>query len=88
VTAEKDSQGLCFIGGSFTGILQKQKPKEVIIQIDKNDGIYAIQEQEGLSQEEVLSLASNKKYTFEMGKVVGIKGLIILVNEKDSMWEE
>jgi hypothetical protein len=40
--------------------------------------------------EEVLSLASNKKYILEMGKVVSIKGLIILllVNEKDSMWEE
>jgi hypothetical protein len=41
--------------------------------------------------EEVLSLASNKNIYPEMGKVVGKhQGLIILllVNEKDSMWEE
>jgi hypothetical protein len=37
--------------------------------------------------EEVLSLASNKKYIPEMGKVGKHQGLIILllVNEKDSM---
>ncbi|MFT7395876.1 MAG: tRNA-specific 2-thiouridylase [Flavobacterium sp.] len=76
VTAEKkDSQGLCFIGKVRLPefLQQKLQPKEgAIIQIDKNDGIYAIQEQEGLSPEELLSLASNKKiYTPDMGKVVG-----------------
>jgi tRNA-specific 2-thiouridylase len=52
VTAEKDSQGLCFIGKVRLPIFTtKTTAKEgSIIQIDKNDGIYAIQEQEGLSQ--------------------------------------
>ena len=76
VTAEKkDSQGLCFIGKVRLPefLQQKLQPKEgEIIQIDKNDSIYAVEEQEGLSTEELLSLASKKiAYTPDMGKVVG-----------------
>ncbi|PKH68769.1 tRNA 2-thiouridine(34) synthase MnmA [Flavobacterium sp. ALD4] len=76
VTAEKkDSQGLCFIGKVRLPefLQQKLQPKEgEIIQIDKNDSIYAVEEQEGLSNEELLSLASKKiAYTPDMGKVVG-----------------
>lgn len=76
ITAEKkDSQGLCFIGKVRLPefLQQKLQPKEgVIIQIDKDDAIYNVEKQEGLSHEEELSLASNKViYTPEMGKVVG-----------------
>jgi tRNA-specific 2-thiouridylase len=76
VTAEKkDSQGLCFIGKVRLPefLQQKLQPKEgEIIQIDKNDSIYAVEEQERLSNEELLSLASKKiAYTPNMGKVVG-----------------
>jgi tRNA-specific 2-thiouridylase len=76
VTAEKkDSQGLCFIGKVRLPefLQQKLQPKEgEIIQIDKNDSIYAVEEQEGLSTEELLSFASKKiAYTPDMGKVVG-----------------
>ncbi|MEZ7507038.1 tRNA 2-thiouridine(34) synthase MnmA [Flavobacterium sp. Arc2] len=76
VTAEKkDSQGLCFIGKVRLPefLQQKLQPKEgSIIQIDKDDAVYAKKEQEGLSPEEELALASNKiVYTPDMGKVVG-----------------
>jgi tRNA U34 2-thiouridine synthase MnmA/TrmU len=47
VTAEKkDSQGLCFIGKFVYGILQQYSKRRRIIQIDKNDSIYAVEEQE------------------------------------------
>jgi tRNA-specific 2-thiouridylase len=76
VTAEKkDSQGLCFIGKVRLPefLQQKLQPKEgEIIQIDKNDSIYTVEEREGLSTEELLSVASKKvAYTPDMGKVVG-----------------
>jgi tRNA-uridine 2-sulfurtransferase len=76
VTAEKkDSQGLCFIGKVRLPefLQQKLQPKEgTIIQIDKNDSIYNFNEQEELSLEEKLIIASNKiHYTPEMGKIVG-----------------
>ncbi|SEA04674.1 tRNA (5-methylaminomethyl-2-thiouridylate)-methyltransferase [Flavobacterium gillisiae] len=76
VTAEKkDSQGLCFIGKVRLPefLQQKLQPKEgSIIQIEKDDAVYTIEEQEGLSTEKVLALASNKiAYTPEMGKIVG-----------------
>ncbi|MEZ7500647.1 tRNA 2-thiouridine(34) synthase MnmA [Flavobacterium sp. Arc3] len=76
VTAEKkDSQGLCFIGKVRLPefLQQKLQPKEgSIVQIDKEDAVYAKKEQEGLSPEEELALASNKiVYTPDMGKVVG-----------------
>jgi tRNA-specific 2-thiouridylase len=76
VTAEKkDSQGLCFIGKVRLPefLQQKLQPKEgSIIQIDKNDTIYAVEDQEGLSVQQALVLVSNKiAYTPEMGKVVG-----------------
>ncbi|NGY38381.1 tRNA 2-thiouridine(34) synthase MnmA [Flavobacterium sp. XN-5] len=76
VTAEKkDSQGLCFIGKVRLPefLQQKLQPKEgAIIQIDKDDAIYKVEKQEGLSPEEEFALASNKmQYTPEMGKVVG-----------------
>jgi tRNA-specific 2-thiouridylase len=56
VTAEKDSQGLCFIGKvRLPEFYNKTTAKRrVIIQIDKNDGIYAIQEQEGLFQRSIV----------------------------------
>ncbi|WP_016989610.1 tRNA 2-thiouridine(34) synthase MnmA [Flavobacterium sp. ACAM 123] len=76
VTAEKkDSQGLCFIGKVRLPefLQQKLQPKGgEIIQIDKNDSIYTVEEREGLSTEELLSVASKKvAYTPDMGKVVG-----------------
>ena len=76
ITAEKkDSQGLCFIGKVRLPefLQQKLQPKEgVIIQIDKNDPIYSIEKQLGLSLEEELKIASQKvPYTPQMGKVVG-----------------
>ena len=76
VTAEKkDSQGLCFIGKVRLPefLQQKLQTKEgAIIQIDKNDSVYNLIEQEELSLEEQLIVASNKiAYTPAMGKVVG-----------------
>lgn len=64
VTAEKkDSQGLCFIGKVRLPefLQQKLQPKEgLIIQIDKNDSIYAVDSREELSVEQELSCASRK----------------------------
>jgi tRNA-specific 2-thiouridylase len=76
VTAEKkDSQGLCFIGKVRLPefLQQKLQAKEgQIIQIDKNDPIYNMVENEGLSLEATLELDAKKRnYTPEMGKVVG-----------------
>lgn len=76
VTAEKkDSQGLCFIGKVRLPefLQQKLQPKEgTIIQIDKNDPVYAESEHDGLSLEEQLSFSSRKlPYTPKMGKVMG-----------------
>ena len=76
VTAEKkDSQGLCFIGKVRLPefLQQKLQPKEgIIIQIDKNDPIYNVNEIENLPLEEQLKVASNKiAYTPDMGKIVG-----------------
>lgn len=76
VTAEKkDSQGLCFIGKVRLPefLQQKLQPKEgKIIQIDKNDPIYAIEKAIGLSLEEELKLEAKKRgYLPTMGKVVG-----------------
>jgi tRNA-specific 2-thiouridylase len=76
ITADKkDSQGLCFIGKVRLPefLQQKLQPKEgVIIQIDKNDPIYTIQEQDDLALEETLNAEANKTlYTPQMGKVVG-----------------
>jgi tRNA-specific 2-thiouridylase len=72
---KKDSQGLCFIGKVRLPefLQQKLQPKEgVIIQIDKNDPIYTIQEQDDLALEETLNAEANKTlYTPQMGKVVG-----------------
>jgi tRNA-specific 2-thiouridylase len=71
VTAEKDSQGLCFIG-KFTGIFTtKLQPIEgSIIQIDKMMAYMRFKSKKVVSRE-VLSLASNKNIYSEMGKVVG-----------------
>lgn len=76
VTAEKkDSQGLCFIGKVRLPefLQQKLQPKEgIIVQIDKDNPIYTIDNPVGLSEEESLSLAANPiRYTPEMGKTVG-----------------
>lgn len=76
VTAEKkDSQGLCFIGKVRLPefLQQKLQPKEgLIIQIDKNDSIYAVDSREELSVEQELSCASRKlPYDPKMGKVMG-----------------
>ncbi|TPG43817.1 tRNA 2-thiouridine(34) synthase MnmA [Flavobacterium pectinovorum] len=76
VTAEKkDSQGLCFIGKVRLPefLQQKLQPKEgKIVQIDKNDPIYAIEKPVGLSLEEELKLEAKKRdYLPTMGKVVG-----------------
>ncbi|RKR08503.1 tRNA (5-methylaminomethyl-2-thiouridylate)-methyltransferase [Flavobacterium sp. 90] len=76
VTAEKkDSQGLCFIGKVRLPefLQQKLQPKEgKIVQIDKNDPIYAIEKPSGLSLEEELKLEAKKRdYLPTMGKVVG-----------------
>ncbi len=76
VTAEKrDSQGLCFIGKVRLPefLQQKLQPKEgLIYQIDKNNPVYNLEKEEGLSTEEKLSFEAKKiDYTPEMGKVVG-----------------
>jgi tRNA-specific 2-thiouridylase len=76
ITAEKkDSQGLCFIGKVRLPefLQQKLQPKDgVIIQIDKNDSVYNLEKQEGLTLEEDLAFDARKiPYTPEMGKVVG-----------------
>ncbi|MBG6109498.1 tRNA-specific 2-thiouridylase [Flavobacterium sp. CG_9.10] len=76
VTAEKkDSQGLCFIGKVRLPefLQQKLQPKDgLIIQIDKNNPVYTLDEVEGLSLEDGLVLEAKKiDYTPEMGKVVG-----------------
>ncbi|HSD09189.1 tRNA 2-thiouridine(34) synthase MnmA [Flavobacterium sp.] len=76
VTAEKkDSQGLCFIGKVRLPefLQQKLQPKEgTIIQIDKNDPVYANEVKNELSVEDQLSFASRKlPYTPNMGKVMG-----------------
>lgn len=76
VTAEKkDSQGLCFIGKVRLPefLQQKLQPKDgKIVQVDKNDPIYAIEKSADLSLEERLKLESQKlDYVPTMGKVVG-----------------
>nr|WP_294781653.1 tRNA 2-thiouridine(34) synthase MnmA [uncultured Flavobacterium sp.] len=76
VTAEKkDSQGLCFIGKVRLPefLQQKLQPKEgKIVQVDKNDPIYATEKPAGISVEEELKLESQKlDYLPTMGKVVG-----------------
>ncbi len=76
ITAEKkDSQGLCFIGKVRLPefLQQKLQPKEgIIIQIDKNDPVYSIEIQEGISVEDSLKSEARKiPYTPQMGKVVG-----------------
>lgn len=76
VTAEKkDSQGLCFIGKVRLPefLQQKLQPKEgKIVQIDKNDPIYAIEKSAGISLQEELKLEAKKRdYLPTMGKVVG-----------------
>ena len=76
VTAEKkDSQGLCFIGKVRLPefLQQKLQPKEgKIVQIDKNDPIYAIEKPAGISLQEELKLEAKKHdYLPTMGKVVG-----------------
>lgn len=76
VTAEKkDSQGLCFIGKVRLPefLQQKLQPKEgKIVQVDKNDPIYAIEKATEISLEEELKLESQKlEYLPTMGKVVG-----------------
>lgn len=76
VTAEKkDSQGLCFIGKVRLPefLQQKLQAKEgQIIQIDKNNSVYNLEKQVGISIEEELAFDEEKiAYTPEMGKVVG-----------------
>lgn len=76
ITAEKkDSQGLCFIGKVRLPefLQQKLQPKDgLIIQIDKNNPVYNLGKQEGLTLEEDLASDARKiPYTPEMGKVVG-----------------
>ncbi|MDA6070567.1 tRNA 2-thiouridine(34) synthase MnmA [Flavobacterium sp. AC] len=76
VTAEKkDSQGLCFIGKVRLPefLQQKLQPKEgIIVQIDKNDPIYAVEKPVGASLVEELKLEAKKRdYLPTMGKVVG-----------------
>jgi len=76
VTAEKkDSQGLCFIGKVRLPefLQQKLQPKEgKIVQIDKDDAVYAIAEDTGITVLDKLRQNATKiNYTPEMGKVVG-----------------
>ncbi|MBG6061178.1 tRNA-specific 2-thiouridylase [Flavobacterium sp. CG_9.1] len=76
ITAEKkDSQGLCFIGKVRLPdfLQQKLQPKAGdIIQIDKDDPIYNLEKEVGLSFEEDVKLEAEKiSYTPKMGKVVG-----------------
>ena len=76
VTAEKkDSQGLCFIGKVRLPefLQQKLQPKEgKIVQIDKDDAVYAVTEDTGITVLNKLRQNATKiNYTPEMGKVVG-----------------
>ncbi|MEZ7516570.1 tRNA 2-thiouridine(34) synthase MnmA [Flavobacterium frigidarium] len=76
VTAEKkDSQGLCFIGKVRLPefLQQKLQPKEgKIVQIDKDDAVYAVAEDTGVTVLDKLRQNATKiNYTPEMGKVVG-----------------
>ena len=76
VTAEKkDSQGLCFIGKVRLPefLQQKLQPKEgKIVQIDKDDAVYAAAEDTGITVLDKLRQNATKiNYTPEMGKVVG-----------------
>ena len=76
VTAEKkDSQGLCFIGKVRLPefLQQKLQPKEgKIVQIDKDDAVYAVTEDIGITVLDKLRQNATKiNYTPEMGKVVG-----------------
>ena len=76
VTAEKkDSQGLCFIGKVRLPefLQQKLQPKEgKIVQIDKDDAVYAVAEDTGVTVLDKLRHNATKiNYTPEMGKVVG-----------------
>jgi tRNA-specific 2-thiouridylase len=76
ITAEKkDSQGLCFIGKVRLPefLQQKLQAKEgLIVQIDKEDAVYNIQNNADLTEQEQLIRSSKKiAYTTDMGKVVG-----------------
>ncbi len=76
VTAEKkDSQGLCFIGKvKLPDFLQQQlKPKEgVIVEIPKEQEVFAHVETEFNSKEEKLKYLSRKiDYKIDYGKIVG-----------------
>ncbi|NMH88632.1 tRNA 2-thiouridine(34) synthase MnmA [Flavivirga algicola] len=76
VTAEKkDSQGLCFIGKvKLPDFLQQQlKPKEgVIVEIPKEQDVFAHAETEFNSKEEKLKYLSRKiDYKVDYGKIVG-----------------
>ena len=76
VTAEKkDSQGLCFIGKVRLPefLQQKLQPKEgKIVQIDKDDTVYTVAEDTGVTVLDKLRQNATKiNYTPEMGKVVG-----------------
>lgn len=76
VTAEKkDSQGLCFIGKvRLPEFLQQQlQPKEgIIVEIDANNPIYAVEKPLFNSLEEELIYNSKPiQYSPEMGKIVG-----------------
>ena len=76
VTAEKkDSQGLCFIGKVRLPefLQQKLQPKEgVIVQIDKDDAVYSIDQSNSFSIQEMLKVDAQKiDYNPSMGKVVG-----------------
>ena len=76
ITAEKkDSQGLCFIGKVRLPefLQQKLQPKEgIIIEIDKNDPIYALEKPTFESIEDQLNFdAQPFKYSPIMGKIVG-----------------
>ena len=90
ITAEKkDSQGLCFIGKVRLPefLQQKLQPKEgIIIEIDKNDPIYALEKPTFESIEDQLNFdAQPFKYSPIMGKIVGKHQVLIIslsVNEK------
>lgn len=76
VTAEKkDSQGLCFIGKvKLPDFLQQQlKPKEgVIVEVPKEQDVFAQTEKEFNSVEEKLKYLSRKiDYNLDQGKIVG-----------------
>ncbi|WP_432671257.1 tRNA 2-thiouridine(34) synthase MnmA [Flavobacterium sp. SM2513] len=76
VTAEKrDSQGLCFIGKVRLPdfLQQKLQPKEgLIVQIDKNDSIYAEAVDADATLESKFAFAAKSRaYEPTMGKIVG-----------------